>query len=87
MKSTTITFSDNSTLALTTNDSITPIEILEYNNSVPSIGKELPIEWNIHNGAIPFLLAIFSQHDYFYVNDTQSCVYNAKSIVSIVATE
>lgn len=87
MSTTTITFSDSSTLILGLNDTVTPISLIKGESNHTSFEVARAVEWNIHNGSIPFLTTVFSTCEYFFINDKQNTVYNPKAIIKITVEE
>jgi hypothetical protein len=93
-----INFSDNSSLTLTDNDTLTTIakidnkavnaspEDKEILPIVPSISQVFNLYEHHHDGLTPSLLEIVINYDFFMLNDNTKKVYFCNTIVSIEST-
>lgn len=82
----TVYFSDGTTLVLNDGDTITPvIQVGEPSDASPfaSMAENIILCSNIHNGIVPSFLNVLLSCRFFYVNNNSSILYFSNSIVRI----
>ncbi|WP_251612996.1 hypothetical protein [Senimuribacter intestinalis] len=85
MHKATILFSDKTVLEVKEGDLITPVVCKSDTSSgFAAMGEPVEVWYHTSNGLIPSLLDVLTQHNFFYLNNDFSCVYNAISIIKII---